>query len=87
MRSVWTGILCAGLIAGFCGSAAAQSVRIWVPTPVKAVPHKARAERTSVKVVTVVVTDSGRRLTDRDWALGSGAYGYTFGYPGPRYPF
>ena len=88
MRSVLRGILCAGLIAGFCGSAAAEGVRIWAPSPVKAVAHKARAAKTSVNVITVVVTDSRRRrLTRRDWALGSGAYGFTKVYSGPLYPF
>ena len=82
MRSVWTGILCAGLIAGFLRQvAAAQGVKIWAPSPVKAVPHKAPAEQTSVKVVTVVVTDSRRSPYQlRDWAPGIGAYNFDRAY-------
>ncbi len=87
MRSVWTGILCAGLIAGCGTAAAAQGVKIWVPTPVRVVAHEAPAAKVQVKVVTVVVSTSARRNTSRDWSLGSGAFGYTKVYSGPRYPF
>lgn len=90
MRSVWRAVLCAGIIAGWTASAAAaEGVRLWVPSPVKEKPHK--AAKTKVKVVTVVVVkrDDSRypRLTSRDWALDGSSSGYTKVYSGPLYPF
>jgi len=90
MQSVWRGLLCAGIIAGWTASAvAAEGVRVWVPTPVKERPHE--AVRTKVKTVTVVVIKRGYsrypRLTSRDWALDGPSSGYTKVYSGPLYPF
>jgi hypothetical protein len=83
--------LCAGLIAGFSaglsGGAAAQGVKIWVPSPVKVVPHKAPAARTSVKVVTVVITDSRDRFARYAWVPGIDAYNFERTYWNPLYPF
>lgn len=89
MRSVWQAIGCAGLIAGFCGAAAADEVKIWVPTPVEAQDDATPVVQTTrVKVVNVVVVERGeRRLGARDWVLGSRHSGFTRVYSGPLYPF
>jgi len=88
MRSVWRGLLCAAIIGGWTASAvAAEGVRVWVPTPVKVKPHKARVARTKVKVVTVIAFEGGHRYTGRDWTLDGSPSGRTRVYSGPLYPF
>ncbi len=88
MRSVWRAVLCAGIIAGWSASAmAAEGVRVWVPSPVKEKPQKARAAKTKVKVVTVVVFEGRRRYSGRDWVLDGSPSGRTMVYSGPLYPF
>jgi hypothetical protein len=87
MRSVWQGLLCAGLVAGFWGTAAAHEVKIWVPTPMKAEPYKAPVAATDVRVISVVAVQPHRRFTGRDWVLGDRSSGFTRTYSGPLYPF
>jgi hypothetical protein len=89
MRNVWRAIGCAGLIVGLCGAAAAEEVKIWVPTPVKAADYEPPVvQKTKVRVVNVVVVGWGdQRFRGRDWVLSDRRSGFTRVYSGPLYPF
>jgi len=92
MRSVFWGLLCAGIIAGWSASAmAAEGVRVWTPTPVAPQQHPAGKIASDLKVANVVVIGRGYRgypyLTSRDWSLDGSSSGYTRVYSGPLYPF
>jgi hypothetical protein len=90
MRNVWQMVGCAGLVVGLCGAAAAQEVKIWVPSPVRAtVPQvQAPVNSATVNLISVVA------LADQHRCRVSNDFGSDFRYGGcrttlypTRYPF